>query len=417
MTAPTLAAGSTGTLYLDFYDEGSGALADPASIELDITFGEVVGSAPDVAGPYTYQGASSQPLTPGIIWRIGTGQYACQWAVPAGTPAGVYTANWTCVYSGRTVLAVENFNVTGYAAMLPTAPSADLGYWTGSIAYTPPASNLAAGTTPVTIPLGGVDSNGTAWLLNKISGWDSPPVQGAGVLPMSGDHGAWPAPQFYAARTITLTVTAIAQTQALRDVARAMLQQAVPVSDMAVFTYNEPVPKMALVRRSGKVTEKAHDLFSVTFTIGLIAVDPRKYSAQQLTASAAAIPTSLIGVTLPVTIPFTLPAQTPGGLVQVTNAGTFETRPVVTIQGPLTSPALVNVTTGQTVSWSGLVLGATDQLVVDFLNRQAAFNGAYRSADLASSWWVMAPGVTLIQLSGSQDAGATMQVAWRHAWI
>ena len=57
-------------------------------------------------------------------------------------------------------------------------------------------------------------------------------------------------PQYYAARAITLTVTASAPTQALRDLARALLQHAVPISDLAVFTYNEPVPKQAAVRRS-----------------------------------------------------------------------------------------------------------------------------------------------------------------------
>ena len=65
----------------------------------------------------------------------------------------------------------------------------------------------------------------------------------------AGDHGAWAAPQYYAARAITLSVTASAPTQALRDLARALLQQAVPISDLATFAYNEPVPKQAAVRR------------------------------------------------------------------------------------------------------------------------------------------------------------------------
>ncbi len=408
----TYRAGQPATLYLDFYDEVSGQPADPSQVQMSVTYGSDP-AFPVVAGPF-YYGGSSVP-TPGEIWRIGTGQYAVIWDLPPYTPAGVYTATWTCTYSGQQTEASENLQVAGGIA--PAAPSGDVGFWTGSIAYTPPASNLAA-PPPITLPLGGTDDQGVTWLAQKLTGWDSPPVQGAGVIPKSGDHGAWPSPQFYAARTMTLTLTAIAPTQALRDMARARLQQAIPVSDFAVLTWNEPVPKQVTVRRSGKVSEKYPDRLSVTFTVGLVAPDPRKYTVQSQTVSVTAQPPPQGAATVPVTVPFTMIAQVPGGTVTAANNGTFETRPVVTITGPVTSPALVNVTTGQKVSWSGLVLGSTDVLQVDFNTGQAWLNGTYRSADLFSSWWVLQPGITTtIQLYGSGSGGSSMQVTWQDAWI
>ena len=406
------AAGGQVTLYFTFTDELSGLPADPAALQLDLTYGSATPPAGDYAGPFTYAGASSP--SPNTVWRVSTGQYAFTWSVPSSAPTGDYVATWTATYGGQQWPAWENLWISGVVS--PAAPSADIGFWTGSIAYTPPSTDLAV-YSGLTIPLGAVDANGTAWLLQKIDGWDSPDVQGAGVIAKSGDHGGWASPQFYAARALTLTVTAIAQTQALRDVARAQLQQAVPVSDLALFTFNEAIPKQAYLRRSGRISEAATDLVSVTFTIGAICPDPRKYGTVLKTAFVNAINESLIGVVPPFTVPFTLPAQPPAGSVAVTNAGTFESRPVITIQGPITSPALTNVQTGQTVSWTGLVLGATDQLVADFNLAQALLNGSYRPADLFSSWWTLPPGATSIQLGGNSGTGASMSVAFRDAWI
>jgi hypothetical protein len=407
-------AGFPVTLELNFYSPSAGELADPASVQLDITYGNTVGFVPDVAGPFYYSGAGSP--TAGQVWKTAVGQYSCTWLVPSGTTTGVYTANWSGLDGGNGWLAVENFGVEGAMFTAPT-PAGDTGYWTGSVSYAPPASNLAQ-LTPVYIPLGAVDQHGICWLLQKVTGWDGPDVQGGGVIPKSGDHGAYAAPQYYAARNITLTVTASAPTQALRDVARGLLQEAIPISDLAVFQYNEPVPKQALVRRSGTITEAYPTLCDVTFTIGLVAPDPRKYGTQPVIAQANAATSSGIGFAFPIAFPFAAPPQPPSGAVIVTNAGTFETRPVITVQGPVTSPSLTNVTTGQTVSWTGLVLGPTDVLSADFSLAQGTLNGAYRPADVFSSWWTLPPQVPCtVALGGEAGSGAGIEVQFSPAWI
>jgi len=226
-----ISPGGTGTLYLNFTDSGTGLPADPSSVELDITYGLPVGFAPDLAGPFYYQGASAPVL--GQIYRTGVGAYAFQYQAPWNAYAGVYVANWTCIYGGAYWEGTEDFVVTG--GTVPAGPpSGDIGYWTGSLSY--------GGNT---IQFGQTDSNGITWQWNGIDGWDGPDTSG-GVIQRSGDHGGWPSPQFYAPRTMTLRVTALAPSQALRDVARALLSQVVPVSDLAVLAYNEPVPKMAM---------------------------------------------------------------------------------------------------------------------------------------------------------------------------
>lgn len=403
-----VAPGGTATLTLSFIDSNTGQPADPSSVELDITYGQPVGFAPDLAGPFYYSGASV-PVS-GQVYRTGTGQYAYQFTVPWNAYAGVWVANWTCSYGGAMWEGAEDFVVTG-GTVPALQPAGDIGYWTGSLSY--------GGNT---VEFGQVDSNGITWLWQGIDGWDGPDTSG-GIIQRSGDHGGWASPQFFAPRTMTLRVTAIAPTQALRDLARALLSQVVPVSDLAVLAYNEPIPKQAMARRSGKITEKPLTTTDVVFTVGLAAPDPRKYSQQVHSVTTSAAPATGTGLVFPVTFPVTWPASPPSGQVAVTNAGNFETRPVITITGPVTSPALISLTTGQTVSWTGLVLGVGSTLTVDFNARQAVDqNGTYWPADVQSSWWVMAgdaPGgaTTEIELGGAAGTGAQFVCSWQDAYL
>ena len=405
-------------LSMTFTSYAGGAPVDPAGVQLDITAGGQAGLVPDTAGPYYYAGASSPGS--GVVWRTGTGQYSFWWAVPAGISSGEYTANWTCTYSGDDFLVLENFPVT--AGFTPVA-SADTGYWTGTIAYEPSWS-----PAPLTIPLGGVDDLGVAWLLQSVTGWDSPPTAVGSVIQRAGDHGGWPVAQFYGPRLITLTVWASAPTQALRDQARANLQQAVPpgitASDLAVFTYQEPTPKVAYVRRNATATiaETYPTLTDVIFTIPLVAPDPRKYSAAVQTASTATQTVSL-PLAITVTPPWSLPQVFPNevaanqqGILAV-NAGTFETRPVVTVTGPVTSPSIINGATGQAVTFTGLVVGSGHQLVLNMDARQAFYNGAFYPADSASAWWVLNPGTSTVFMTGSNSAGSTLSMTWSSAWV
>jgi Siphovirus-type tail component, C-terminal domain len=407
---PAANAGSPFTLTLNFFNQQSGSLVDPVSVQLDITYGEEIGFAADVAGPFIYSGASVP--TTNQVYRVSTGVYAFLWQIPPKVSTGVYVANWSVVYGANTYLVFENFPVLNAGLVPLPVPSGDIGYWTGSLAYA---------TAGVTVNFGATDSNGITWLWNKIQGWDGVDTSG-GVIQRSGDHGAWPSPQFYQARTLTLTVTASAPTQSLRDLARENLQQVIPISDLATLTYNEPVPKQIAVRRSGKLTESYPTLTDVTFTCGLVAPDPRKYGtiAKTLTTVATPLPPTGTLLTVPFTVPFTLVASPPlpGTTVAVLNAGNFETRPSITINGPIIGPQLTNVTTGQTVSYSAISLGPADSLVVDFNVRQATLdNATFVPADPFSAWWTLQPGTTTVRLAGTFNTGSSLTVAWQDSYL
>lgn len=285
----------------------------------------------------------------------------------------------------------------------------EVGIWTAGITSTP------AFSAPIDLEFGTADSNGTWWVLADWTGLGGAPTAG-GVVQRAGDHGAYAPPQYYAARPITLVVRATALSQALRDVARAQMGQAVPVSDIATLRLDEPIPKVMGVRRSGEIAENYLLLNEVEFTVGLIAPDPRKYSATLNSQQAVQGPPPA-GLSFPLTFPLTFPSGSPPMSVSVTNAGSFETRPTVVVQGPVTAPQIVNQLTGQTVGYTGLTLGATDQLSVDFQNKVGYLNGAYRPADAVSAWWTLLPGTTGVQLLGTPTSGSSITVYWRDAWI
>jgi Phage tail protein len=388
-----------------------GTPVDPTTLEAVITYG----GGPVVAGPWTYAGASSEAS--GSVWRTGTGAYSLRWDVPlSGLLPGAYEVTWTSTYGPDEDVfeVIENFAITGGGPFVPV-PAGDVGYWTGSISYQP-----SWATSPFVINFGEVDDNGVSWILKKVTGWDGPPTVGQ-VIQRSADHGGWPSAQFYGPRLLTLDVMASAPNQALRDQAKTQLVQAIPVSDLAVFTYNEPVPKQAAVRQSAgaKIAMDFPTLSDVTFKIPLTAPDPRKYSTIPLIATATQPAPVINPLTLPVTLPIGFPGSTPAidNAITCVNSGTFETRPMITLSGPIISPAIVNAVTGQSISYTGLSMGASDQLLISTDLRQSYLNGSFFSADVTSGWWVLDPGTTQVYLTGSDFAGgATLTVAWSSAW-
>ena len=419
MLAPPLPAVPGQPYYPDFLftTYAGGTPVDPVSLQAEITYG----GQGVVGGPFTYSGASSEASN--TIWRTGTGAYTLRWDVPlTGLLPGAYEIWWTTTYGpdDDQFSTPENFAIEGGGPFV-SLPSGDVGFWGGSLTYQP-----SWATSPFVINFGAVDSNGVAWILQKVDGWDGPPSVGS-VIQRSADHGGWPSAQYYGPRLLTLTVMASAPDQALRDQAAVQLVQAVPISDLATFVYNEPIAKQVACRQVGgaKIAAKKPTLSDVIFTIPLVAPDPRKY-ATVAGLQTATLPAPVINpLTLPVTLPIGFPGATPAldSAVVCVNAGTFETRPAISVTGPISNPQIVNGATGQVISYTGLTLGPSDQLVINTDTRQSFLNGTFLAADTNSGWWVLEGGeqpggsATPVYLQGGNFAGgASITIAWRSAW-
>lgn len=151
-------------------------------------------------------------------------------------------------------------------------------------------------------------------------------------------------------------------------------------------------------------------------TVVLEATDPRIYDATLQTLGLS--PGSASGgLSFPLHWPLSFGTAT-SGTIQAVNAGTFETRPVITLTGPLTTPKIINTSTGQFTQLD-LVLANGQTATIDYLARtivNSTGGSLYSTLDPTSQWWTLAPGTTNIQFQASSGSGSA-SIAFRNAWI
>jgi hypothetical protein len=271
------------------------------------------------------------------------------------------------------------------------------------------------------IPLGGVDTAGVSWSLQSLEGWDSPDVRSE-YTEREADHGAWASPVYYGARPITLAGTVIAPDRMTLENALEQLRSAAALTDTTLVVYDLATPKQAAVRRSGKplfayVTDRI-----ATYSVMVTAADPRRYSTTLLSGSTG-LPSVTGGLTLPATTPWTLSATTVAGEVDATNIGTFETRPVLTITGPVVAPVIQAQMPDGSVRILTFTqdLASGDVLVIDTDAHTVILNGSAsrrRFLTVPSGWPTIPAGsvVRYLFTSTSYNATATLSVSWRSAW-
>ena len=95
------------------------------------------------------------------------------------------------------------------------------------------------------------------------------------------------------------------------------------------------------------------------------------------------------GLTFDLTFDLTFSASSGGDTVTVTNDGNVPTPAVFTIDGPVSNPTIENTTLGKELSFD-IVLGASDQLVVDTAARTVVLNGTasrYNTLTPDSEWF------------------------------
>lgn len=80
-----------------------------------------------------------------------------------------------------------------------------------------------------------------------------------------------------------------------------------------------------------------------------------------------------------------------GGPTTLTVDGVDNAYPIWTVPGPATNPTLTNITTGQTISWTGTVPNG-QELVIDMANQTASLSGANVFEFVSGSWLTLEPG-------------------------
>lgn len=124
----------------------------------------------------------------------------------------------------------------------------------------------------------------------------------------------------------------------------------------------------------------------------------------------------------PYSYPYSYGSATLGGEVIVTPGGTADVFPFLSLVGPITSPRLTNVTTGESIYFPGLVVPDGQALEVSTRGETALLNGSVDVLHyidwVSSSLWSLRKGVSnTVRVSGTGfDAGTLLSVLWRNAY-
>lgn len=253
------------------------------------------------------------------------------------------------------------------------------------------------------------------------SGFDMPELRTSDVV-RPRDHGMLAGADYFGGRTITIEVIVAAASKATLETKLLALSR-MPMGGQTESQLVFQLPGQgkryvnARLRRRGYPVEFGYaNGRAVMIALQFFATDPRIYD---LTGSTFSInlPVASGGLGWAVSWPVAWSTST-SGTVTYTNSGNFESRPVVTFTGPLTSPSIQNVTTGLT--WAcNFDLQTGDTLVVDFMARTVLLNGTasrYSYVLPTSSWWVLVPGANQLRITASSGSG-NASVAAHSAWM
>lgn len=271
------------------------------------------------------------------------------------------------------------------------------------------------------VQFGAVDAAGVHWHCATVEGWDGTEVR-AEMSQREGDHGAWPAPAYLSERVITLAGKLVAPSPAALDVALEQLLAAASLTDTTLVVH-ETIPKQATVRRSAKPLAQRLTDRVLDYSVQVTAADPRRYAVDQQQGSTG-LPSSSGGLTPPYTLPYTLSATTVAGEIVARNLGSFETRPVLTVSGPVSQPQMLAQMPDGTVRplLYGLDLAAGEQLVIDTAARSVTLTGGVsrrRFLAVPLGWPTIPAGsaVTFRFQAAAYDPSALLTARWRSAWI
>ena len=266
------------------------------------------------------------------------------------------------------------------------------------------------------VALGEMDAEGNLWVLSSIEGWLSPGSSGQ-VTQRTRRHGGWRSKAYYTPRGLTVHGSLITDRPNVGDVLDRLLD-AIPLdvpAPLTVYGVNGD-DRLMYVRQEGEPDVSIVSPYEATYSIGLVAPDGVKFGAIEKVASTN-LPSSIGGLTVPLTVPFSVESVTVSGSAVVENSGTSPTYPRVLVYGPVTDARLTSVETGETLHVN-LTLAAGEYMDLDFANHTAYLNGnASRRGYISGTWFALPPGVTSVAFnSPTYSDSASAQVVWRDAW-
>lgn len=259
-------------------------------------------------------------------------------------------------------------------------------------------------------------------VLEEVTGWDSSSVR-TNVEDLPEFDGAVAGDSFLGQRPWTLKgKVGVDQPATTRNRTVVNLQRAVRGlrSDVTVTTQPQGLPAMQATARF--VALRVTGGFVKDFLISFISADPRAFSQTLNTETSSGGTVSVPGARWPIA----WPANWGGGSgatlsVTVTNAGNFDSYPVVKVWGPVTDPQLTHAGTGLSVYLDGLTLASGEWVAVDMAAASAVKQDGVGVDDKVrwpgSEFWPLPAGSSTVQLfAASATVDTELDVSWRDSW-
>ncbi len=242
------------------------------------------------------------------------------------------------------------------------------------------------------VVFGQSDANGVQWYAESLTGWGSPKST-LTTTQKPRDHGGWNSQAYLTPRVIALGGTIYAPTSGLLAAARHQLNAAVSLSsaNLSVLEYGETLS--CQVARQDEVLYGDEAANWTTFSIQLVAADPRRYGST--ISVSTGLPSQSGGDTWPDTYPDSWPATVVSGVASINNPGNISSPVVLRIDGPVTGPIVTHVSSNtQLVFSSSLTLNTGEFLIVDTGKRSVLAQGQSRRDGYVTSrgWFQLDPG-------------------------
>lgn len=269
--------------------------------------------------------------------------------------------------------------------------------------------------------LGAVDDSGVWWILTGLDGWRGSPSTTLTVTQKPAGHGGWASPRpRLTPRQMELVVSISAPTPAALDAAYEQLVTAVDIGPVVLQVTEGDLTRQVTVYRNGDVLPSADTGTDSTYSVPLIAPDPRRYDATE-TVTQLFLPSSTGGLTFPLTFPITFGATVVSGTAHLDNDGTIAAPLRLVIYGPVSQP-LVTFTDGAGNTWTLAYAGdiaAGDWLDIDTEATTAYYNGQSPRRSLLTGPWPSVPpgGIDVAFRAAAYSATARLLVSHRSAWM
>lgn len=176
---------------------------------------------------------------------------------------------------------------------------------------------------------------------------------------------------------------------------------------------------VARVRRRSIRIDPEYTYGKALATVEFFCPDPRVYDDAEILIGLN--PTSQVGRPYDriYNLVYTTPSGATSSFATAANAGNVTVFPLFTLTGAMTSPIIVNSTTGQSIP-IGLTMSAADTLVIDPDLRSVTYNGlpARNLVSNTAQWFGFPPGNTTIGIIvASAGASAQAQITYRNGYV